>query len=282
MNILIADSGSTKTDWCLIRETMAGEIIQTPGLNPYFLDQKAIHDILDKELAPYIYFDKVDQIHFYGAGLGNPANRERLDDVLGETFGRADITIETDMLGAARGLYGREQGIAAILGTGSNSCYYSNGVIAEQYPSLGYILGDDGSGTHLGKQFYRALLTGMLPEELTKLFAQKYHTDRAHIFDKIYHQKQANVTLASCVPFIIENKQHPFLQSMIMAVFDDFFRMHPAVNTGNNQYEWRLTGSVAYLLRDELSATAATFNVRINKIMKSPIEGLIKYHTPEV
>jgi len=282
MNILIADSGSTKTDWCLIRETKAGEIFQTPGLNPYFLDQKAILDILDKELAPYIYFDKVDQIHFYGAGLGNPANRERLDDVLGETFVRADITIETDMLGAARGMYGREHGIAAILGTGSNSCFYDNGVIAEQFPSLGYILGDDGSGTHLGKQFYRSLLTGMLPEELKNLFALKFHTDRAHILDKIYHQKQANVALASCVPFIIENKQHPFLQSMIRAVFDDFFRMHPAVITDNYQHEWRFTGSVAYFLRDELTETATTYKIRLSSIMKSPIDGLIKYHTPEV
>lgn len=279
MNILIADSGSTKTDWCFIRDGHAGDIIQTPGLNPYFLDKKAIMDLLDKELAPYIYFDKVDALFFYGAGLGNPGNRSRIEDVLNEAFEKAEITVETDMLGAARALFAGESGIAVILGTGSNSCFFSDGKIVEQYPSLGYILGDEGSGAYLGRMLLRSLLNGGLPEELKTELAKSCPVDRAVILDRIYHQPMANRTIASYVPFLAEHRQHPFVHALIIQGLQDFFSLHPAITGRETVSDWRFTGSVAHYFREELEQSAAQAGVRISRNTKSPVQGLIRYHT---
>ncbi len=279
MNILIADSGSTKTDWCFIRDGHPGDIIQTPGLNPYFLEKKAITDILDKELAPYIYFDKVDELYFYGAGLGNPGNRNRIEDVLNETFEKADITVDTDMMGAARSLFSGESGIAVILGTGSNSCYFHQGKIAQQYPSLGYVLGDEGSGSYLGKLLLQSLLNGRLPEELQVLLGKSYPVDRAVILDRIYHKPMANKEIASYVPFLSENRQHPFLHGLIRQAFQDFFHQHPAVMSGFEANDWRFTGSIAHSFSEELHECAQDAGIRIRMITKSPVLGLIDFHT---
>lgn len=278
MNILIADSGSTKTDWCFIRNGNAGEVFQTPGLNPYFLDKSLIELLIEKEISPYIYINQVDKLFFYGAGLGSQINKQFLYEVFNKTFAEADIIMETDILGAAISLFGNQKGIAAILGTGSNSCYYNNGIISKQYPSFGYIIGDEGSGTYLGKLLVRSILSGDLPDKLSLSLSTQFNTDRTHILDKIYRQKNANIELSSYVPFIAENIEHPFINDLVEKSFSDFFSSHASMKNDEYKEEWRFTGSIASIFATQLRNSAKNYALRIGQITKSPIEGLIKYH----
>ena len=279
MNILIADSGSSKTDWCFIRGQHEPARVQTPGLNPYFLDHDGIESVLLKELAPYIYFDKVDELFFYGAGLGSEANRARLDEVFSTHFHNAVIHLETDMLGAARGLFGKGSGIACIAGTGSNGCFYRDEKIVTQLPALGYILGDEGSATHLGKELVKHWLTDSLPDDLASLLNAQFPYSRAQVLDKVYRQPHPNIFLAGFSPFIEKNIQHPFLENLVIASFSSMLQQTVMKVAKYSQFHTGFCGSVAYHFRDQLLKAAAPLGITIQTIMQNPMEGLLRYHS---
>ena len=273
---LIADSGSTATDWALTSGNRTLQIVQTRGINPLHQDDKTITDIIDSELLPVLTATP-EQLHFYGAGCIGGTVNDRLSSLLSDIFPHTGITIESDLLGAARSLCGRQQGIVGILGTGTNSCLYDGNAITENVPPLGYILGDEGSGASLGKAFLCQLLRGKIDNQLTDSFYNEYQTDYRQLIHRIYREPAANRFLASFSPFIARHIGHADIRRIISTTFKSFFENHIM------QYDYRsstvhLTGSIAYHFAPIIRQTAAELGINIGYIARRPIEGLIGYH----
>jgi glucosamine kinase len=276
--ILIADSGSTRAEWYLHRPGHPGVHLETPGLNPYFVGPVQVRDIIDKELAPFFYPEKVEQVYFYGAGLGLETNRDMIHQALSEAFPRADVEVGTDMLGAARSLCGKTRGIACILGTGSNACQFDGNEISFQPASLGYILGDEGGGVHLGKALLRAYLLGTMPEELKEKFNARFRKDPRNIIENIYRQPKPNAFIAGFAPFLSENISHPFAEEMVLASFEAFINTTLLTIPGSRDLPVGFTGSVAFHFRPILERVMKEANLNLSEVTVSPLDGLRNFH----
>src|SRR5665647_1869427 len=213
--ILIADGGSTKTDWRLIKEGREYKQIQTSGFNPYLVGSDEIEEILWKELQPYIDNTSVSAVYYYGAGCSTPVKNMIVENAFEKIFPNARIHISHDLLAASHALCGDEEGIAAILGTGSNSCYYDGKDIKDGIFSLGYFFGDEGSGAYLGKQFLIAYLHNELPEEIDAKFREEYSLSNENILDGVYTKPAPSRFLASFSRFINENRDNPYIYNLI-------------------------------------------------------------------
>src|SRR5215831_57464 len=197
MAILLADSGATKCEWCLIHSNRKKKIILTQGISPYFLNTSQIVELLKKELVPALKNEAVKELYYYGTGMRNPENVKLLKKALKQVFAGTVIEINDDMEAAARALNGHEKGIACNLGTGSFCVYYNGVSISKRAPGIGYILGDEGSGAHLGKKVVQYYLYNTFDEELRYKFDDKYHTDAVEILENVYRKPLANRYLAS-------------------------------------------------------------------------------------
>jgi hypothetical protein len=279
--ILVADSGSTKTDWILLPDSMSTRVFRTAGLNPYYLDKTGIRNVVEKELVPFIDPGSVTSIHFYGAGCSLVSKAMQVEEVLQDTFPEADTEVLTDLLGAARALFGRQPGIACILGTGSNSCYYDGYDIAANIPSLGYILGDEGGGAFMGKTFFRDYLLGELPEEIGKAFAENYSLNRESILDAVYNQPSPNRFLASITDFYLANIEHPYIRRLVAQSFDAFLLNQVKRYPGHERLPVSFVGSVAFYFDGILKEVAAGHRIAIVQVLKSAAEGLAEYHRHE-
>jgi N-acetylglucosamine kinase-like BadF-type ATPase len=279
---LIADSGSTKTDWCMIDRAGSRKTIQTVGINPYHMSSDAIRDVLDKELYPYLNPSSIKQVHFYGAGCSTSSKCRTVESVLGAFFTDAEIEVEHDLLGAARALCDHKPGIACILGTGSNSCYFNGRVIASNAVSLGYLLGDEGSGAYLGKQLLTDYFLKYLPEDLSLKLQEDNHLTLETTLDALYNKPRPNRFLASFSLFIHKNKDHPYCRQLLEKSFDDFIRISVSQYPGYKNLNVNFLGSVAYFFRDELEKSAIKADIRPGLILRSAIDGLANYHTMEV
>jgi len=277
--ILIADSGSTKTDWCLIDNNGERKAIQTIGINPYQMNSTAIKEVLDKELYPFIYPDKVKEIFYYGAGCSTERKCQTIDNVLHDFFNLASIEVHHDLLGAARALCGHEPGIACILGTGSNSCCFDGQEITESVVSLGFLLGDEGSGAYMGKQLIIDYFHDRIPGDIVKSFNQKFKPTVETILDALYNQPRPNRFLASFSPFILENIHHPYMKNLVVSCFDDFFRINVSKYPDYKTMKVNFLGSVAFYFRDILLESAQKAGITTDKIYRSAIEGLIDFHS---
>lgn len=276
--ILIADSGSTTTFWILIKET--GKIsFQTQGLNPYFTSPKLIKKILKGELSDQISCKEVSQIFFYGAGCSTKKNNEIIHDQLQACFPEAGIEVHHDILGAARALFGREQGIACILGTGSNSCFYDGQTVFTNVPSLGYLFGDEGAGSYLGKKLIGKYLKKQLPDDLTFIFDGTYAFTLENILTALYNKPFPNRYLASFSLFIKDNIEHPYIHDLVYDSFIDFFEVHITAYDNYLSNPIGFVGSIAFYYRDILKEAVTSKSLTIHKIMLNPLEGLIDYHT---
>lgn len=275
---LIADSGSTKTDWCLIDDNGERKTVQTIGINPYHMNSAAIKEVLDKELYPFIYPDEVKEIFYYGAGCSTVRKCQTIDNVLQDFFTKANIEVHHDLLGAARALCGNEPGIACILGTGSNSCYYDGNDISENVVSLGYLFGDEGSGAHMGKQLIIDYFRGIIPSDIIESFNKRYNPTVESILDAVYNQPRPSRFLASFSPFLLENISHPYIKGLVTGSFDEFFNRNVSSYSNYQSVKVNFTGSVAYFFRDILVESAAKAGISTNKIYRSAIEGLIDFH----
>ncbi|MCM1451703.1 MAG: hypothetical protein NC102_05560 [Clostridium sp.] len=286
---LIADCGSTKIDWCLITKdgsngtVMIEKRFETPGLNAVMLTTEEIRQRLDAELAPVIspYAEKVDNVYFYGAGCISPSVCGNVADALKAIMPNAAVEVDTDLLAAARALCGREAGIACILGTGSNSCYYDGESIKSNVSPLGYILGDEGSGAVLGKLLVGNVLKNQLPEDLCEKFLAQYGLDRMKIIENVYRKPGANKFLASLSPFIKENIDRPEIKDMAVEAFRQFF-IRNISNYDGMQGEGaavNFVGSIAFHYRKQLAQAAASCGYELGAVIKSPMEGLLRYHT---
>lgn len=277
--ILIADSGSTKTEWCLIDNAADRKIFNTIGINPYQMKADAIKEVLEKELNPYLYPEKINNIYFYGAGCSTNRKCQMIENVFQDYFFNSAIEVHHDLLGAARALCGNEPGIACILGTGSNSCLFNGHEIEENVVSLGYLLGDEGSGAHMGKLLLADYFHGLLPAELTAGFEQKYKPSVETVLDALYNQPRPSRFLASFAPFISENIQHPYMRNLVSGCFDEFFRINVSKYTNFKDTKVHFLGSIAYHFSELLFESAEKAGVKTNKILKSAIDGLIAFHS---
>lgn len=276
--LLIADSGSTKTNWCLIDDKTVVKNISTLGINPFYQDEIEIASEIEKRLLPNIDKDvKIEHIVFYGAGCSFPEKKALVSNALRKYFSGAKIEVESDLLGAARSLFGRKEGIACILGTGSNSCYYDGNSIIENVSPLGFILGDEGSGAVLAKALVADCLKKQLPEHLCKQFVEKYDLTPAIILENVYKKPFPNRFLAKFTPFLSENIHEPAIHSIVYNGFASFFQRNITHYPNNKQIGF--IGSVAFYLSEVLSKVAKDQNFKIATIVKDPMEGLILYHS---
>jgi N-acetylglucosamine kinase-like BadF-type ATPase len=280
--ILISDSGSTGTDWVSIEKDKQVNHYKTAGFNPYYSPKNEIIDILEKELVPYLDHHSVRYIYYYGSGCSTEKKRFIVEDALEQVFPHASIDVQHDLLGAARGLFNRESGIACILGTGSNSCLYDGNEITENISSLGYIFGDEGSGAHIGKLFLTAYLKKELPVKISKKFHDKFSLNLENILDSAYNQPRPSAFLASFMEFIGENKKDPYVHHIIFTSFDTLFQEYIVRYTDYEEHNIACVGSVAYYFRDYLEMVAKQYDCNISKILQNPMEGLIEYHMPDV
>lgn len=280
--ILIADCGSTKIDWCLLNDNKVEKQVFTLGMNAVMLTEEEIRSRLASELLPELgkLCDKVDAIYFYGAGCISPEVCGNVARALKANIPDAQvIEVYSDLLAAARALCGHEPGIACILGTGSNSCLYDGTGVAENISPLGYILGDEGSGAVLGKLFLGDVLKRQLPPELSAAFLAEYDLDLLTIIRRVYREPQGNRFLASVTPFLSKHIDVPQIHDLVVGAFRAFFRRNIKNYTQYEQHSVNFIGSIAYYFADTLREAAQAEGCSVGKIVKSPMEGLIKFHT---
>ena len=279
--LLIADSGSTKTDWCLCNQGAIVQNIQTQGINPYHQTEEAIEEVLRKELLPQFEAQSSQpRVIFYGSGCANETACNRIKEALFKVLGTENVTVHSDLLGAARALCGHEEGIACVLGTGSNSCLYNGKEITANTPPLGYILGDEGSSAVLGRRLVGDCLKNQLPEAIRDEFLAEYQLTQEIILEKVYRQPLANRFLASLTPFLSKHREVPEVHKLLVESFTDFF----VRNVKQYRRPWlpiHFVGSIANAFPAELKEAAESLGMELGTILQSPMEGLIKYHSEE-
>ena len=270
--ILIADSGSTKTDWLA-----NDKILHSQGINPFHQTEDVIRGVLRSELLPQLEVDEITDVMFYGSGV-RPELEPVMRRLLGEAFPRANVVeAHNDLLGAARALFGHNYGIASILGTGANSCLYDGNSIIQHTPALGYILGDEGSGAVLGKRFIHDLYGGKLSEEIKAVFEKEMRLNLPEIIKRVYRQPLANRFLASLSDFIGSHLDDAGVRAVVIDNFVDFLRYH--IQPYNRpDLPVSFVGSVAWHYKDELREAAQRLNFQLGTVLKTPLAGLVRYH----
>ncbi len=276
---LIADSGSTKTDWRLIKSDNSFEQTTTIGLNPYYVLLEQIQAEIKNDKLLSDYLSDVNAIHFYGSGCSSDEKKKVITTALSGIFKKAEVEVQHDLLGAARALCGRKAGIAAILGTGSNSCEYNGKEIVTNIPSLGFVLGDEGSGAHLGKELLRAFAYGELPEELKKKFDFRYKTTVSEILEHTLQKPLANRYMAGFAKFLFHNINHPFVSEIVVRCFTEFFDRHICKYESHKNVPVHFVGSIAYYFGDRLRYVAEEKGVVLGNILEKPIAALTLYHS---
>ena len=276
--ILIADSGSTKTDWAVVDNGRQVVAMSTQGINPFHQDAENIATVIEEELLPKMGNIEPEGIFFYGSGCRED-KVEMMCGILGKAFPQcARIEAQGDLLAAARAVCGEREGIACIMGTGANSCLYDGNRVVENTPPLGYILGDEGSGAVLGKLFVNALFKGQLPSELKDEWLEETGLSLNIIINKVYREPLANRFLASTSRFIHQHLSVEPLELMVVDNFREHFRRN--VNQyGRKDLKVGAIGSVAYYYREQLEKAAAAEGYTLGKVMRSPMDGLVRYHS---
>lgn len=275
---LIADSGATKAEWCLLGDGKKKTII-TQGISPYFLNTEQIKELLLKELKPKLKNVEIDQVYYYGTGCANPDNAKSVKKAIGKVFANARIEVTHDLMAAARALCGHKKGIACILGTGSNSCFYNGKKIMKNSPGLGYVLGDEGSGAYLGKKVIQYYLYGTFDYELRGRFDLTYTTTVTEILENVYKKPLPNRYLAGFARFLAENRGHYMIENIIEDGLNDFFFNHLCKYRESWTMPIHFAGGVAFGFKDVLRQLCNSYEFDMGKVMKNPMEGLVAYHS---
>lgn len=276
--ILIADSGATKTDWRLMNADGMLEQVYTAGINPQYLDANQIYTIFEDELLPNLKEKSPSVIYYYGAGCSSPDRNLRVAQALQKAFSNSSVHVDHDLLAAARALCGHTPGIACILGTGSNSCLYDGQNITDNVPSLGFLMGDEGSGAYLGKMLVRAYLYRELPDELASSLKKAHNLTKDSILDAVYYSDMPSTYLATFAKFCYDKRKNPVVHAMIYENFSEFFERHVSKYEGFTELPINFVGSIAYHFSDTLQQVAKKYGAHVGKLITSPSEGLIQYH----
>ena len=277
--ILIADGGSTKSNWCQLDDNRNRVYFNTEGYNPDFIDTEGIAASLGRSLPDTLPREQVRAVHYYGAGVSSAAKAEVIGRAMRQMFPGAEVTVTEDLLAAARALLGRGPGFAAILGTGTNSCLYDGEKITYNVDSLGYFLGDEGSGSYIGKRLLRDYLRQQLPEGLAEPFRETYELgSRNDILDRLYNQPLPNRYLASFAKFAYDHNNVSYCRDIVLKGFEAFFQNLVRHYPRYQDYSFNCVGSVGYNFRDALTQGARAHGMEVGKIIRSPIDDLVSYH----
>ena len=277
--ILIADGGSTKCSWCQLDDAHNRVYFNTEGYNPDFMDTAAIVASLNQHLPSTLPHEEVTDVHFYGAGVSSAQKAEVIAAALRQVFPKAKAHVTEDLLAAARALLGHKPGFAAILGTGTNSCLYDGEKITYNVDSLGYFLGDEGSGSYFGKRLLRDYLRGLLPDGLQEIFKETYALgSRNNILDRLYNQPLPNRYLANFAKFAYDHNNVSYCREIVLEGFETFFQNLVLHYPRFQEYTFNCVGSVGYNFRDVLTQVAKNHDMEVGKIIRSPIDDLVAYH----
>lgn len=277
----IVDSGATKTEWCFLNETGEKKHVLTGGLNPYLVGEDDIRLCLEKDLYPFIDNHRVKYVFFYGSGCADNAKKAVLQACLEEFFPNADISIEGDLLGASLALCGKEPGMVGILGTGASTCFYDGENISVEIPSLGYILGDEGSGARIGMRFLSDYLRKIMPEDLREKFAPLCPYPVHEIVDMVYHGATVSRFLGEMAVFSDGRTSHPYIREVLSEQFLAFLQTQ-VLPYGDRarKYPVNLVGSIAYFSQNLLREAAEKCGLTLGRVLKSPMDGLLAYYAP--
>lgn len=273
---LIADSGATKAEWRLLAPRKKS--LFTQGISPYFLNTQQIVELLQAELLPQLKKAEVGQVYYYGTGCANPKNAQNVKKALQKVFPEARIAVDTDLMAAAKAGCGHQKGVACILGTGSNSCFFNGKKITRNSPGLGYVLGDEGSGAYLGKKVLQYYLYETFDEELRARFDATFTTNRVEILDQVYKKPLPNRYLSSFTPFLAENRGHYMIENIIEDGINDFFFQHLNRFPEIWKHPVHFVGGVAWGFRDVVKELCDSYGFELGTILKNPMEGLTTYH----
>ncbi len=274
--ILIADSGSTKTEWIILSEQTKTESVFTSGINPFYQDSKNIAQILLHEYTSEK--KKFDSVFFYGAGCINQEKQQIVESAIAKVFNFGNIFVGSDLLAAARGLCQDKPGITCILGTGSNSCYYDGIEINDHVSPLGFILGDEGSGAVLGKKLISDILKKQLPHSLIQDFFENYQTTAAEILENVYKRPFPNRYLAGYTRFLSQKIQYPEIEEIVLTSFREFTRRNLLQYDRVKYLPIHFSGSIAYYFEPQLKKIIKENNLLLGNIVQTPSVGLIAYH----
>ena len=275
--VLIADGGSTKVEWCVVNKGVVEKKVISEGLNPFIRTYEEIYKEININVIPLFKDFSIDTIYFFGTGCLSLSKNDILKKAIVNNLNVKNIFIESDLVGAAKGLLGNNSGIVGILGTGSNSCFYDGNKITEQIPPLGYIIGDEGSGAVLGKIFLNACLKNQLTKGIKEKFLENYNLTIPEILDKVYHQSMPNRFLGTIFQFMTLNIQDDSVYELIKNSLSDFF-IKNIMQYDYKNHSVHLTGSVAYVLEELVRHVAAKLSINIENIVQTPMDGLVKYY----
>jgi glucosamine kinase len=278
MTKLIADSGATKAEWCLLKNGKRKTIF-TQGISPYFQTSEQIQGLLQNELIPKLKKEKIAGIYYYGTGCANPVNAAMVKGAIKKIFPESHIEVTHDLMAAARSSCGKDKGMVANLGTGSFCCFYNGKNITRQSPGIGYILGDEGSGASLGKKVIQYFLYETFDDDLRARFIDRYKTDRAAILDNVYKKPFANRYLASFALFLAENRGHFMIENIIEDGLNDFFFTHLCKYREIWKHPVNFVGSIAFGFKDVLQQLCNSYEFELGTVIKNPMEGLATYHS---
>ncbi|HTH81381.1 MAG TPA: BadF/BadG/BcrA/BcrD ATPase family protein [Mucilaginibacter sp.] len=277
--ILIADGGSTKTNWCLLTEDGKKVYFNTEGYNPYFSSIAYIVNSLNESLPTDLDKGKITEVNYYGAGCSTEEKRKQVQDAMSAVFTSAKVNIGHDLLAAARALLGNKPGFAAILGTGTNTCLYDGKDIINNIDSGAYILGDEGSGCYIGKKLLTDYLRGYMPEAVRTLFWDTFQLTPDDVNEQVYTKPLANRFCASFSKFVYDNNVHiEYSRNLVKTSFEDFFKNLVTHYPDYQKYSFNCIGSVGYNFRNVLEEVATENGMTVGTIIRSPIDNLVKYH----
>ncbi|MFZ4863032.1 N-acetylglucosamine kinase [Sphingobacterium sp. Mn56C] len=277
--IIIADGGSTKTNWCLLDDNQKKIYFNTEGYNPYFVDSDYIVGSLKKGLPQDLPLEKITEVYYYGAGVHNEEKAKIVSDAFVKLFTNAKIEVGHDLLAAARALLGATAGFAAILGTGTNTCIYDGKEITYNINSAAYILGDEGSGSFIGKKLLTDYVRGLMPLDVKEAFFDTYKLTEDEIMDNVYTKPLANRFCASFSKFVYDNNVNiQYTRKIVDDSFEAFFANLVSKYPNYQDHSFNCIGSVGYNFRNVLEEKAAQYGMKVGKILRSPIDDLVKFH----
>lgn len=276
--ILIADSGSTKTDWKIVADDQAVIGIQTIGFNPVLTTTDSIFKELSISFTEKERNESIVEVHYYGAGCWDHKSCLVVHNALIQLFPNARIEVTNDLLGAARSVCGHQAGIACILGTGANSCLYDGQKIVDNVPALGFIVGDEGSGAYLGKQLLRHYFYRNLPKDLQKKLLETHDVSKKIMLKKVYQNPRGNRYLASFVPFLVQEKKHPYVQKLVETAFEAFINNQVTKYKDAPHLPIHFVGSIAHFFKDFLQKKLFDHQLKLGEIIRQPIDGLVEFH----
>jgi N-acetylglucosamine kinase-like BadF-type ATPase len=277
--IIIADGGSTKTNWCLVTEEGKKVYFNTEGYNPYFSSTAYIVQSLMENLPTDLEKNDITEVNYYGAGCSTDDMRNIVAEAMKAVFTKARVYIGHDLLAAARALLGTSEGFAAILGTGTNSCIYNGREVTHNIDSGAYILGDEGSGCYIGKKLLIDYLRGYMPEAVRKNFWDTFHLTPDDVNEQVYTQPRANRFCASFSKFVYDNNVHiEYSRNLVRTSFEDFFKNIVTHYPDYQKYSFNCIGSVGYNFRNVLEELVVENGMVVGNIIRSPIDNLVKYH----